>query len=95
MNIVVAKTYEQAHFFCEMVADPPINPHDRTTVIFSTSDRDAIAKSKGRQLTKDDLVHYYGRYYEGPYFGEVEMILLPLFRKAVDFDPKTIVRMYP
>lgn len=82
MNVIVARTYEEAHYFCQMVADPPIDPHHRTTTIFSTSVSDNWQKSRGRKFQKGDKLFYYGRYYEGRYAGDIDEILRPSFLGA-------------
>lgn len=82
MNVIVALNYEQAHYYCQMVADPPINPRHPTTVIFSTSESGSMRKSKGRKFRKGDRLVYCGPYYEGRYTGEVDEILLPSFAGA-------------
>lgn len=82
MIVIVAYSYEQAHFFCRQIADPPINPHDPQVVIFSTSSSDVAQKSRGRRFKKGDRLIFYGKSYEGRYNGFVEEILFPSFLGA-------------
>lgn len=75
MIYIVAFNYQQAHFYCRFVADPPINPYGHHVCILSTSD--PLRPVKGRYITNKDTLVWYGPYYEGKSSTEIERSLHP------------------
>lgn len=85
MIFVVAFNHNQADYYCRFVADPPINPRNgKSVLILSTSDFPRAVR--GRHITDDDTIVWYGLWYDGKYAMDVERALRP----AIIGNPKEV-----
>lgn len=84
-KILVAENYQQAVFWCNHIADPPINPLSRSLIILTNYE--SLMKLRGLRLIQgyDSVVYYtWPRFNKDePFAFELSCMLPMIFREEI------------